>query len=137
MAAVGGDIIEITWNHPVHGSGTWYPKSGEDSTFDTGGFRGDDDDNGVDGGGRNIKKLNRRRWSFEGTVSWDANISNELEQAELLAADPVDAEWTITHINGTVWGGTGSPVGDIQGSGNDATMAIKISGGQKLKKIVG
>lgn len=137
MAATGGDITEITWNHPELGTGTWFPKSGEDSTFDTGGLRVEDDDNGVDGGGRNIKKLTRRRWSFEGTVSWDANISNELEQARALAAHPVDAEWTVTSSNGTVWGGTGCPVGDIQGNGNDATMGIKIGGGGTLKKIVG
>ena len=135
--AVGGDIIEITYNHPTLGNGVWSPKSAEDSTFDPGGFRGNDDANQVSGNGTNIRQLNRVRWSFEGTVAWDANISNELEQAEKLAADPVEADWTFTSINGTVWGGKGAPVGDIQGNGNTATMAIKIAGGLKLKKIVG
>jgi hypothetical protein len=137
MGAVGGDILEITFNHPTLGSGTWFPKAGEDSTFDPGGFRSTDDANMVDGGGRNIKQLNQVRWSFEGVIAWDANVANELEVARQLAADPVDAEWTVTHINGTVWGGTGSPVGDIQGNGNAATMNIKLSGGGRMKKIVG
>lgn len=135
--AVGGDILEITYNHPTLGSGIWFPKSNEDSTFDPGGIKGVDDVNMVDGGGNNIKQLNRTRWFFEGTVSWDANSANELEQMRLLAGDPLDADWTFTSINGTVWGGTGSPVGDVQGNGNNATMAIRISGGGILKKIVG
>lgn len=135
--AVGGDILEITYNHPTLGSGSWKPKAAEDSTFDPGGFRGNDDDNQVDGGGNSIRQLNQVRWSFEGTVAWDGNSTNELEQAEQLAAHPVEADWTFTSINGTVWGGKGSPVGDIKGAGNSATMEIKIAGGGKLKKIVG
>lgn len=137
MAAIGGDIIEIRYSHPTIGSGVWFPKAGEDSTFDPGGIRGDDDANGVAGNGKAIRKLNRVRWSFEGTIAWDANVANELDQAERLAADPVEAEFTISHINGTVWGGTGAPVGDIQGNGNAATFSIKLSGGDKLTKIVG
>jgi hypothetical protein len=137
MAAVGGDILEITYNHPTIGSGIWFPKANEDSTFDPGGFRGTDDANQVDGSGKKIRQLNRVGWFVETTVSWDGNVANELDQAEALAGDPVEADWTVTHINGTVWKGKGAPVGDIQGNGNTATMAIKISGGGKLKKISG
>lgn len=135
MAAVGGDITEISYNHATIGSGRFFPKSAEDSTFDKGGFRSNDDSNGVDGGGRAITQLNQVRWMFEGTVSWDANISDELEQLSRLAASPIDAEWTISSINGTVWAGLGRPVGDLQGNGNTATIALKISGGGKLKKL--
>lgn len=137
MAAVGGDIIEISFNHPTLGTGTWYPKSSEDSTFDKGGIRGNDDANMIDGGGRAIRQLNRVRWSLEATISWDMNVADELEQARKLAASPDEASWTISHINGTVWSGTGSPVGDIQGNGNAATFSVKISGGNELKKIIG
>lgn len=137
MAAVGGDILEITYNHPTAGSGIWFPKANEDSTFDPGGFRGTDDANQVDGSGKKIRQLNRVGWFVETTVSWDGNVANELDQAKALAGDPVEADWTITHINGTVWKGKGAPVGDIQGNGNTATMAIKISGGGELKKISG
>lgn len=135
--ATGGDILEITYNHPTLGTGSWKPKAAEDSTFDLGGFRGNDDDNQVDGGGAKIRQLNRRGWSFEGVVAWDGNLTNELDQATRLAGDPVEADWTITHVNGTVWGGKGAPVGDIQGNGNTATMEIKLAGGDRLKKISG
>ena len=135
MAAVGGDILEISYNHPTLGTGRFFPKSGEDSTFDYGGIRGNDDANGVDGGGRTIRQLNAVRWSFETVVSWDANLSDELRQMTKLAGDPVEADWTITHINGTVYGGLGAPVGDIQSNGNAATMTLKVSGGGALVKI--
>lgn len=137
MAAVGGDIEEIRFSHPTLGSGVWFPKANEDSTFDPGGYRNEDDDNMVDGGGRSIIKKNRIRWSLETKISWDANVTNELLTAKNLAASPAEAEWIISHSNGTVWKGTGTIVGDIKGGGNDATMDIKISGGQEMKKILG
>lgn len=137
MAAVGGDITEITYNHPTLGTGTIFPKSGEDSTYDLGGLRGNDDANMVDGSGGSIRQLNRVRWSFEVTVAWDMNSRAELEKLTALAGDPVEAEWTITNINGTVYGGTGAPVGDMQGNGNAATFTLKVSGGGALKKITG
>lgn len=135
MAAIGGDLIEITYNHPTLGSGTFFPKSGEDSTFDTGGFRGNDDSGMVAGSGANIRQLNRKRWSLETTLAWDNNSAEEVEKLSALAASPEEADWTISHISGTIYGGKGSPVGDIQGNGNAATVPLKISGGGELKKI--
>jgi len=137
MAAIGGDILEVTYNHPTLGSGTIFPKAAEDSTLDLGGFRGNDDANMIDGSGGTIRQLNRARWSAEVTVAWDMNSRTELEKLTALAGDPVEADWTFSHINGTVYGGTGAPVGDMQGNGNAATFTLKVSGGGKLKKIVG
>lgn len=134
---VAGDTLELTWNHKTLGSGRLFHKASEDTVFDLGGFRGDDDKSSVDGGGRNIKKLSRVRWTFEGVCSWDMNVTDELTKLEKMAGDPLDADWTIAHSNGTVWAGTGSPVGDLQGKGNDGTIALKLSGGGQLKKIIG
>lgn len=133
--AVGGDIVEITFNHPTLGSGTIFPKSAEDSTFDLGGFRSNDDGNMIDGGGNMIDQMNRVRWSFETTVAWDANVDETLEKLVGLASSPDQADWTFTSINGTIYGGKGKPVGDLQGNGNSATFALKLSGGGTLKKI--
>lgn len=133
--AVGGDITEITFNHPTVGSGTIFPKSAEDSTFDLGGFRSNDDGNMIDGGGNMIDQMNRVRWSFESTVAWDMNVDETLEKLVSLASSPDQADWTFTSINGTIYGGKGKPVGDLQGNGNAATFALKISGGGTLKKI--
>lgn len=134
--AVGGDITEITWNHPTLGSGVMYPKAGEDSTFDLGGFRANDDANSIDGGGNMIDQLNRVRWSVESTIAWDMNTDLTLEKIVALSGSPEQADWTISHVNGSVYGGKGKPVGDLQGAGNAATFALKISGGGKLKKII-
>lgn len=135
--AKGGDITEITFNHPTIGSGIIFPKANEDSTYDTGGFRSNDDANMVAGNGEMIDQMNRVRWSLEAVIAWDMNTRNDLEKLVELAESPVEAEWTITNINGTVYGGTGKPVGDMQGNGNAATFPLKIAGGNKLKKIVG
>lgn len=134
MSATGGDIIEITYNHPLLGTGTVFPKSKEDSTFDLGGFRSNDDANMVDGSGEMIDQINRVRWSFEVTVAWDANIREDLTKIAALAASPVQANWTISCLNGTVWQGKGKVVGDVQGNGNQATFTLKVSGGGILKK---
>lgn len=136
MGAIGGDILEITYNHPTLGSGVIYPKSAEDSTIDLGGFRSADDANMIDGSGAMIDQMNRVRWMVETTVAWDNNVALELEKVVALSESPVQADWTITHISGTVWGGKGKPVGDLKGAGNGGTFSFKLSGGNKLKKIV-
>jgi hypothetical protein len=136
MATVAGDIIEVTYNHPTLGSGVFYPKSAEDSTYDLGGYRGADDANMVDGSGATIRQLNRVRWSFEVVCASEMNVRQDLENLTKLAGSDVEADWTITHINGTVYGGKGAPVGDIQANGNAGTFTLKVSGGGVMKKIV-
>jgi hypothetical protein len=131
----GGDIIEITYNHPTLGSGVILPKSNEDSTLDLGGFRSNDDANMVTGNGQMIDQMNYTRPSFEVPVAWDMNLDLTLEKIVALAESPVLADWTITHVSGAVYGGKGKPVGDIQGNGNQATFPLKIAGSGKFKKI--
>ena len=132
--ATGGDILEITWNHPTLGSGVFYPKAGEDSTYDLGGFRSADEENGIDGAGNMIDKMNRKRWSFEGKISNDMNVAKELEAAVALASDPVPATYTFSHVNGAVHGAVGKPVGEIKADGNNAVFTLKLSGGGVLKQ---
>lgn len=131
----GGDIVEITFNHPTLGSGTIFPKAAEDNTFDTGGLRSSDDDNMIDGGGNMIDQMHRKRWSLETTVAWDMNSRQDLEKLVALASSPVLASWTITHINGDIYGGIGKPIGDLKGNGNTATFPLKLAGGGILKQI--
>lgn len=135
--ATGGDITEITWNHPTLGSGSIFPKSNEESTFDEGGFRSSDEANMVAGNGEMIDQINRVRWSLETKVAWDMNTREDLGKMIALSASPTLASWTITHINNTVWGGLGKPVGDLQGGGNDATFTLKLMGSGVLKKVIG
>lgn len=136
MSVVAGDVLEVTFNHPTIGSGTFFPKAGEDSTFDLGGFRSSDDANMVDGGGNMIDQMNRVRWSLECTLANDMNNRQDLEKLTDLASSPVLADWTITHINGRVYGGKGKPVGDINANGNTSNMTLKLAGGGRMSQIV-
>jgi hypothetical protein len=137
MGVIAGDVLEITVNHPTIGTKTWFPKSNSDSTLDPGGFRTNDDDNQVDGGGRMIKQMNRKRWSCELTISWDPRTSNEVDAVDAISGSPEDATFTITHVSGAIYGGKGTIVGDVKGNLNTGELPIKLGGSGKLKKIVG
>lgn len=135
MSAIGGDIKEIQVNHPVLGNFTFDPKANEDGTFDPGGVRTNDDASQVTGNGKRIKQMNNVGWSIECTVAWDNN-PDTLGILKQLAGHPVDGDWTITRIDGTVWGANGNPVGDIQGSSNAGTITLKVAGGREASRIV-
>lgn len=136
MAATGGNITEITFNHPTLGNGILTVKANTDNIYDLGGVRGDDDDDSIDGSGTVIRKLNQKRWFVNlPEVAWDMNNKEDLEKITAMAGSPVEATWVFSHINGTSYGGTGSPVGDLGGNTNAATFPLKISGGGGLKKI--
>lgn len=132
---VGGDIVEIGFAHPTLGAGIIFPKAAEDSSIELGGIRSSDDANMISGSGEMIDQMHRFRWSFECVVAWDMNIAKNLQVLVALASDPVPATWTFTHINGTVFGGTGKPVGDLKGNGNAATFTLKVAGGGKLTSL--
>lgn len=136
MAYVAGDITEITVNHPSLGMKTFYPKAGESFTYDFGGVRSNDDEGGITGSGTVIRQMNNTRASLEGPIAWDANEAEELEFLNSLAADPAMASWTVSWINGTVYGFDGFPAGPIQGDTNAGTITLKVSG-SKMKKISG
>ena len=125
----GGDIIEITYNHPTLGSGALYPKAAEDNTLMLGGFGSNDDDNGIDGSGEAIYQMNRKRWKAGITVAWSMNGLNELEILRELSSSIEEAVFTMTVVNGTVWKGKGKPVGDLEGNVNAATIALTLAGG--------
>jgi hypothetical protein len=137
MGAVGGDIIQLAFTHPTLSGATFYPKANEESTYDLGGIRTDDDESGVDGGGTMIQKKTRRLWMWEGTIAGDMNTRQELEALTALAGNPVEATWKIAHINNAVYQGTGTVVGDVQENGLNATIKLKIAGSQQLVKISG
>ncbi len=131
----GGDIIEITCKHPTLGSFVFHPKSAEDFTLDVGGYLNSDDQNMITGNGQIIRQKNRKVWSMEGIVAWDMETSETVHQIQDLIDSPLESDWTFTHINGTIWGGKGSPVGDNQGNANTAQITLKVNGGGKLLRI--
>ena len=136
MAYVGGDIIEITYNHPVIGSGSLKCKAGEDGTLDRGGFRSADEAAMVTGDGQMIDQINRVRGSFEcPPIAWDMTGTDEPDKIGQMAESPVLADWTITSISGAIFAGKGKPVGDLAANTNTAQMPLKIAFAGKVRKI--
>tara|TARA_R110002049_G_scaffold64570_1_gene170192 strand:+ start:1046 stop:1453 length:408 start_codon:yes stop_codon:yes gene_type:complete len=135
MQYSGGDLIEITCNHPTLGSFSFATKSNESYTLDPGGFRSNDDANMITGNGVFIDQTNRVRWSFEGPIMTDFVSNNEILNLPELASSSELATWTFTHITGTIWRGKGKFVGDIQVDTNTAQLTAKIAGGGKLEKL--
>lgn len=128
----GGDITEISCKHPTLGSFAFFPKAAEDFTLDPGGYTNSDDVNNVTGAGDIIRQKNRKVWSMEGILAWDMEVQQDVHKIQELADSSVESDWIFTHINGTVYGGKGAPVGDIQGNMNTAQITLKVNGGGKL-----
>jgi hypothetical protein len=128
--AVHGDILEVTYNHPTLGSGVFYPKANEGNKFDPGGFRNNDDASMITGSGSIMYQKNRVVGSFEILVENDAVIRQDAQKAVDLQKSAEEAVWTVTHINGSVWKGTGQPVGDVSIDLNAGTFTLKVVSGQ-------
>lgn len=129
-----GDVDEIVCQHPNLGSFRFFPKANEDYTVDMGGVRTNDDTNQVTSNGQNIKQMNRARWRFEGPVAVESDGST-LDNINRLTAEAEDGTWTFTLLNGTIYKGKGSPVGDVQLSSNAGTMSLIVGGGGVLERI--
>lgn len=131
----GGDLLEITCNHPTLGNFNFATKSNESYTLDPGGNRSNDDANAVTGNGIFIDQVNKVRWSFEGPLVADFDSNNEIENLPLLAQSSELGTWTFSHISGAVWRGRGKFVGDIQVDTNTSQITSKIAGGGKIEKL--
>tara|TARA_R110000782_G_scaffold260359_1_gene351573 strand:- start:383 stop:793 length:411 start_codon:yes stop_codon:yes gene_type:complete len=132
---IGGDLVEITCNHPTLGNFNFATKSNESYTLDPGGNRSNDDANGITGDGTMIDQVNRVRWSFEGPLMADFESNNELDNLPKLAESSELGTWTFSHISGVVWRGKGKFVGDIQIDTNTSQLTAKLSGGGKIEKL--
>lgn len=135
MSVIGGDVLEAAFNHPTLGSGVLFPKSDEDCEIDLGGNRSADEEKAVDTAGNMIDTITKSRWYVSVTIAGDTQVREDLEKLTALAADPVLATWTFTHISGSIYQGLGKPVGDVRQAMKAATIALKLAGGGVLKKI--
>ena len=131
----GGDLIEVTCNHPTLGSFNFNTKAGEAYTMDPGGYRSNDDASGITGNGVFMDQVSRVRWSFEGPLAVDFISDNEVSNLPLLAESYELATWTFSHISGVVWRGKGKIVGDFNVDTLAASSTVKIAGGGKLEKL--
>ncbi len=133
MAFTGGDIVQISYNHPL-GSGILAPKANEDNEYDIGGVRSNDDETGVASTGEGIYSMTMKRWSAKAVVASDMNIRQEYDKMCLIAASIDEAVFSFLHINGTVYKGKGKPVGDLKLNVNQSTFSLNIQGGGQLQQ---
>lgn len=131
---IGGDVEQITCNHPDLGDFRFECKSNESFEIDRGGIRTADDANGVSSSGKAVYTQNRVRWSCEGPIVIDFEEETD-DKVKKLASSAKEGTWTIQMLTGVVYKGTGKPVGDIKPDTNTAQMTLKISGGGELNKI--
>jgi len=131
----GGDITELTFNHPTLGSGVLFVKSDEDSELDLGGYKSADEEKGIDSGGNMIDIMTQSRWGASLVVASDLTNPEHLQKLQSLMSHPVLAVWTITHISTAVYRGSGKPVGDLKQAVKASTVQLKIAGGGKLTKL--
>ena len=134
MAKVGGDVLEVSVKHTL-GEGIFSIKTDEDSELDLGGYRTNDDEKSVDTGGNNIKVMTRQRWSSTFVVATDITSKADLDLLNRIAGSNLEGDWTITHISGAVYRGTGSVVGDVKAALKAATIQIKVAGGSIAKLV--
>lgn len=132
---IGGDLVEITVNHPTLGNFNFATKSNESYTLDPGGNRSADDEGMISGDGQMIDQINKVRWSFEGPIVADFSSGNEIDNLPLLAESSEKGTWTFTHISGVVWRGLGKFVGSINVDTNTAQLTAKLAGGGRLEKL--
>lgn len=132
---VGGDITELTFNHPTLGTGTLFVKSDEDSELDTGGYRSADEEKGVATNGDMIDGMSLSRWSASFVVASDLTNPDHLQKIVALAKHPLPATWTISHISSAVYRGKGKPVGDVKQALKASTIQLKIAGGGEAKLV--
>jgi hypothetical protein len=135
MPSVGGDILEVRVAHPTLGNHVFFPKSNEGNPFNPGGIRSGDDENMITATGDPMYQLNMTRGSFEVLVAEDMNQRMDSAFAVALAGDKADANYTVSLVNGTVWGMSGRPVGDIVVDTNQSTFTLKIAGGSATKLV--
>jgi hypothetical protein len=132
---IGGDTLEVNITHPVEGLVTFQAKAAEDTTYDLGGVRVADEDNGVTGSGTMISSLNRKRWKVPVLIAADMNTDLDVEKVNRIAASTLESTMTISNLNGSIYKGTGRVVGEIVLNTNKSTCPITLSGGGKLTKI--
>jgi hypothetical protein len=107
------------------GSGFFFPIGGEAGTLDTGGFR--NEDNGVvDGAGRLINSMNRKAGTMEIPIANDMVTSQEYEAAVAIAGSTDETIWTVEHVNGSIYKGSGTIQGDIKLDTNKSRFDLKV-----------
>lgn len=134
----GGDLKEITFKNTGIGlQGRYFSKSGESHMVDIGGLTTADDATNIDTGGSFMNIKTTKPWSYVAVIAWDKNLASrkELQTYQAMSNTFEPTTWTFQCIDGTIWAGQGSVVGDVVGDASKGTIAFKVMGSGNLVQI--
>jgi hypothetical protein len=133
----GGDLKEVTWKNSDVGTGRYFSQAGQDHNIDPGGYETADDKTNIDSGANFMNIKVTKPWSYDATIAWDKNVGSrqELQTYQALSNSYQPTTFTFRCIDGTVWSGSGSVVGEIKGNAKAATIAFKVMGSGILTQI--
>jgi hypothetical protein len=132
MELIGGDVKQISIDHPELGSRLLTPQSGEDFTIIKGGYQNADTETNVSATGKRIYQKNWIPWSVSGKIVLESGDHDYLQD---MATNPKEAVIGFLYMNGQIRVGKGSVVGGIDGETQTHTMTVKFSGSGKLELI--
>lgn len=135
MAAIGGEMLEVTCSDSLLGTFRFEPKVNESYNVDPGGYRINDDASQLGAGGNIIIQKNRVRWSVEGMITVDTETGETLNDITTLINSNGIQEWSFSHVSGSIQKGKGVIVGDVVPDFNTATVSLKWSGGGELENL--
>ena len=123
---IAGYFTEVFSQHSIVGNKKFDLKSGEDSETDRGGLRIVDDENNRTASGQLITQYENKQPYIQFTCAVDGDIEDYCQ--DLIKETPSELPtWTLTHISGDVYVGTGTIVGDVKPNRNAGTLQLKVA----------
>lgn len=127
-----GDVLQIDIQHDEFGDRTVEFKSGEDCTWNKGGFVSTDDDSNITSTSQRINQKNMKPWQVSFTIGLN---DEDCDYFQNLSGAATEATWTLTFMSGVIRTGTGTPVDPIEANEQAGTMSVKVQGSGQLNKI--
>jgi len=134
MSIIAGLFTEVFCQHSIVGNQKFDLKSGEDSETDRGSFRIVDDENNRTASGKLIIQYENKMPYIQVTCAVDGSIEDYLQDLIVESANELP-NWTLTHISGDVYVGSGVVVGDVKPNRNAGTLQFKVAFENELLRV--
>lgn len=134
MSIIAGIFTEAFCQHSIVGNQKFDMKSGEDSEVDRGGWRIVDDENNRTASGKNIIQYENKQPYIQIVCAVDGSIEDYIQALIKETANELP-NWTLTHISGDVYVGTGHIAGDVKPNRNAGTLQFKVAFENELLRV--
>ena len=134
MTFIAGYFTEVNCQHSIAGNQKFDLKSGEDSETDRGGLRITDDENNRTASGKLIIQYENKQPYIQFVCAVDGSLEDYVNS--LIAGSIQEIpNWTLTHVSGDIYIGSGVIVGDVKPNRNAGTLQIKVAFEDELLRI--